>query len=79
MVKRMGRWGSDAVERYMWDLSLLTEGTAEAVLLADTTCLGELSGRRSSARRLRSPGRPETRRMTGRRRSRRDPCDEAVP
>ena len=37
LVKRMGRWGSDAVERYMWDLPLLTEGTTEAMLLADTT------------------------------------------
>ena len=36
LVRRLGRWASDAVHSYLWDLPVLTEGAAEAMVSADT-------------------------------------------
>ena len=36
LVRRLGRWASDAVHSYLWDLPVLTEGTTEAMVNADT-------------------------------------------
>ena len=37
LVRRLGRWASDAVHSYLWDLPVLTEGTTQAMVSADTT------------------------------------------
>ena len=37
LVRRLGRWASDAVHSYLWNLPVLTEGTTAAMVTADTT------------------------------------------
>ena len=37
VVRRLGRWASDAVHSYLWDLPVLTEGMTTAMVNADTT------------------------------------------
>lgn len=37
LVRRMGRWNSDAYHTYLWDLPTLTIGTTRAMLQANTS------------------------------------------
>ena len=42
VVRRLGRWASDAVHSYLWDLPVLTEGMTTAMVTADTLAKAEL-------------------------------------